>query len=164
MLEFLMLTMLPIVTAYEHELNRKLLTRAQRKNGLHFKFDMDSILRADAATQAEVHYKAVRSGWMTPDEIRYVRNMPALPDGIGKYALVSQDLATLDYTVKDKPKVLMAALNKKEETPDGGDGSSDSGGKESGNPKPDALPAASGKQANRSLEEGYRKSETVHTR
>ncbi len=164
MLEFLMLTMLPIVTAYEHELNRKLLTRAQRKNGFHFKFDMDSILRADAATQAEVHYKAVRSGWMTPDEIRYVRNMPALPDGIGKHALVSQDLATLDYTVKDKPKVLMAALNQKEEKPDGGDGSSDSGGKESGNPKPDALPAASGKQAYRSPEKGHRESETVHTR
>ena len=114
MLEFLTLTMLPIVTAYEQELNRKLLTAAQRRSGMHWKFDMDALLRADAATMAEVHYKAVRSGWMTPDEIRYVRNMPALPKGVGKYALVSQDLATLDYTVNDKPKVLMRGVNEGE--------------------------------------------------
>jgi len=106
MLEFLMLTMLPIVTSYEQELNRKLLTAEQRKRGYHFKFSMDSILRADAATQAEVDYKAVRSAWKTPDEIRAARNMPALPGGIGKYAMISQDLATLEYTVKEKPKVL----------------------------------------------------------
>lgn len=118
MLEFLMLTMLPIVTAYEQELDRKLLTTEQRKRGYHWKFNMDSILRADAATQAEVDYKALRSGWRTPDEIRATRNMPALPGGIGKFALVSQDLATLDYTVNDKPRVLMAKLdNSTGETP-----------------------------------------------
>lgn len=111
MLEFLMLTMLPIVTAYEQELNKKLLTVAQRKRGYHWKFDMDSILRADAATQAEVDYKAVRSGWKTPDEIRFERNLPALPGGIGKFALVSQDLATLAYTVQEKPKVLAAGAS-----------------------------------------------------
>lgn len=101
MLEFLMLTMLPIVTAYEQELNRKLLTRTQRKKGYHFEFDMDAILRADAATQAEVDYKAVRSAWKTPDEIRAKRHMPPHPNGIGKKALVSQDLATLEYTVNN---------------------------------------------------------------
>ena len=142
MLEFLMLTMLPIVTAYEHELNRKLLTRNQRKNGYHFKFDMESILRADAATQAEVDYKAVRSGWKTPDEIRFSRNLPALPNGVGKYALVSQDLATLDYTVNDKPKVLMSSIDRKENS-DGGNGRADSGGEGTGNPESDNVPTAS---------------------
>ena len=106
MLEFLMLTMLPIVRAYEQELDRKLLTKEQRRRGMHFRFDMDAILRADAATQAEVDYKAVRSAWKTPDEIRASRYLPALPGGVGKKALVSQDLATLDYTVNEKPAVL----------------------------------------------------------
>ena len=110
MLEFLQLTMLPIVTAYEQEMNRKLLTRDQRRNGYHFEFDMDAILRADAATQAEVDYKAVRSGWKTPDEIRASRSLPALPNGIGKHPLVSQDLAPLSYTVNEKPKVLASRL------------------------------------------------------
>lgn len=106
MLEFLMLTMLPIVTAYEQELDRKLLTREQRKKGYHFRFDMDAILRADAATQAEVDYKAVRSAWKTPDEIRAARFLPPYPDKIGSEPMISQDLATLRYTVMDKPAVL----------------------------------------------------------
>lgn len=115
MLEFLMLTMLPIVVAYEQELNRKLLTSEQRREGYHFKFNMDSILRADAATQAEVDYKAVRSAWKTPDEIRAERNLPPLPNGSGKKAMISQDLATLEYTVNTKPQVLAAKLQPKEE-------------------------------------------------
>lgn len=110
MLEFLMLTMLPIVTAYEQELNRKLLTREQRKRGYKFKFDMNAILRADAATQAEVDYKAVRSAWKTVDEVRLSHNLPPLPGGIGKKAVISQDLATLEYTVNDKPRVLMREI------------------------------------------------------
>lgn len=111
MLEFLMLTMLPIVRAYEQELDRKLLTKKQRQRGLHFRFDMEAILRADAATQAEVDFKNIRSGIKTPDEIRTRKHLPALPDGIGRKALVSQDLSTLEYTVKVKPSVLARALN-----------------------------------------------------
>ena len=112
MLEFLMLTMLPIVTAYEQELNRKLLSKQQRRQGYHFRFDINAVLRADSATMAEVNYKAVRSGWKTPDEIRADYNLSPLPNGVGKKAMISQDLATLDYTVNDKPKVLMANLDK----------------------------------------------------
>lgn len=146
MLEFLTLTMLPIITAYEQELNRKLLNSEQRRKGYHFKFDMNSILRADAATQAEVDYKAVRSAWKTPDEIRFERNLPPLPNGVGRYALVSQDMATLLYTVRDKPKVLMRTTEGgKEGATDGGSGSSDPGGEGTGDSEPDALPAASGK-------------------
>lgn len=115
MLEFLMLTMLPIVTAYEQELDRKLLTREQRKQGYHFRFDMDAILRADAATQAEVDYKAVRSAWKTPDEIRASRFLPPYTDGIGSEPMISQDLATLRYTVRDKPKILASRSGVKEE-------------------------------------------------
>jgi len=106
MLEFMMLTMLPIVTAYEQELNRKLLTKEQRRRGMHWKFNLDAILRADASTQADVFYKSVRSAWMTPDEIRASYNMPPYPGGIGKYPMISQDLATLEYTVKTKPGVM----------------------------------------------------------
>lgn len=112
MLEFLMLTMLPIVTAYEQEFDRKLLTKAQRKAGYHFKFDTDAILRVDANTQADVDQKNVRSGVTTLDEVRKRKHLPAYKGGIGSKPLVSQDLAPLDYTVNTKPDVLSAALNK----------------------------------------------------
>ena len=99
MLEFLMLTMLPIVTAYEQELNRKLLTRDERRRGLHFVFDMNAILRADAATRADVHQKAIRGGWETPNEARadYGRDK----DPNGNKLLVSRDLTTLEYAIKN---------------------------------------------------------------
>ena len=145
MIEFLKLTMLPIVTAYEQEFDRKLLNDELRKKGFHFKFNMESFLRADAATQAEVDYKAVRSGWKTVDEIRAERNLPPLPGGVGGKALVSQDLATLDYTVNDKPKVLMSALERKVGNRDGGNGKTDTGSEGAGNPESDAVPASAGK-------------------
>ena len=102
MLEFLMLTMLPIVTAYEQELNRKLLTRDERRRGYHFVFDMNAILRADAATRADVHQKAIRGGWETPNEARsdYGRDK----DPNGHKLLVSRDLTTLEYLIKNPDK------------------------------------------------------------
>lgn len=103
MLEFLMLTMLPIVTAYEQELTRKLLSREERRRGYHFVFDMNAILRADAATRADVHQKAIRGGWETPNEARadYGRDK----DANGNKLLVSRDLTTLEYLVKNPDKV-----------------------------------------------------------
>ena len=102
MLEFLMLTMLPIVTAYEQELNRKLLTKEERRRGYHFVFDMNAILRADAATRADVHQKAIRGGWETPNEARadYGRDK----DPNGNKLLVSRDLTTLEYMIKNPDK------------------------------------------------------------
>ncbi len=102
MLEFLMLTMLPIVTAYEQELDRKLLTREERRRGMYFVFDMNAILRADAATRADVHQKAIRGGWEKPNEARadYGRDR----DPAGDKLLVSRDLTTLEYLIKNPDK------------------------------------------------------------
>ena len=110
-LEFLTTTETPIITLYEQELNRKMLSRENRIKGWHWEFDMTAILRADASTMAEVNYKGLRSGWITPDEIRASYGRAPLPGGIGKKPLVSQDLATLEYTVNQKAAVLMQKLN-----------------------------------------------------
>ena len=109
MLEFMQLTLLSPVTAYEQELNRKLLSAAERKRGLSFSMDMEAILRADATTQANVDQMAIRNGWTTVDEVRGRRHLPPYAGGIGATPLVSQDLAPLDYTVRVKPEVLARA-------------------------------------------------------
>lgn len=111
MLEFMQLTLLSPVTAYEQEFNRKLLTKDQRRKGLHFSMDMEAILRADAITQANVDQMAIRSGWSTIDEVRIRKNRAPYPGKIGNVPLVSQDLATLEYTVKTKPQVLTGKKN-----------------------------------------------------
>lgn len=81
LLEFMSLTMMPIVTMYEQELDRKLLTADQRRAGFRWRFDVDAILRADAKSQAEVDQKAIRSAWLTPNEVRTRRGLPPDPDG-----------------------------------------------------------------------------------
>lgn len=100
MIEFLTLTMLPIVTAYEDELNRKLLTKEEFHRKYRFKFKMDSILRADAATQANVNFKAIRSGYKLINEARAEKGEPGLE--WGDKPLVSKDLVPLDYLM-DNP-------------------------------------------------------------
>lgn len=97
MIEFLTLTMLPVVTAYEQELNYKLLSKEERRKGYHFKFDVDAILRADSATRADVYQKAVRGGWMKPNEVR--AEYGRAPDPNGNKLLASRDLVPLETLI-----------------------------------------------------------------
>ena len=53
-LSFYVDTLLFILRQWEEEINYKLLTESERDKGLHFKFNVSSILRADIKTQAEV--------------------------------------------------------------------------------------------------------------
>ena len=99
MLEFLSLTMLPIITAYEQELNKKLLTPEERRLKYHWKFDVDTLLRADAATRAEVYQKAIRGGWKTPNEVRFEYGDKPKPNG--DKLLASRDLVPLDFLIKN---------------------------------------------------------------
>jgi len=101
MLEFLSLTMRAPVRQYEQELNRKLLTAAQRRSGLHWVIDMEALLLADAATRADVEMKEVRTGTRTIDEVRAGHNRAPYPGGIGKLPLASRDLAPLALAGKE---------------------------------------------------------------
>ncbi|MDR1218718.1 MAG: phage portal protein [Treponema sp.] len=102
MLGFLTQTILSRVTAYEQELTRKCVTRGRRIDGYAIKGNMDAILRADSATRAEVYQKAIRGGWMTPNEVRSLYGEP--PDKSGGRLLVSRDLTTLEWLVENPDK------------------------------------------------------------
>ena len=51
---------------------------------LYPEFHIDDLLRADAATRAEVQHKQVQSGVLLIDEARAEEGLPPLPDGIGQ--------------------------------------------------------------------------------
>lgn len=118
MLEFLTLTMLPIVSMYEQELNRKFLTPKQRQEGYNFKFDMNGLLRADSSTLAEVNYKAIRSAWKTPNEIRAEYGKPPVKNG--DELVISRDLIPLDITVGNTELLLGAKNNIQERSDENG--------------------------------------------
>ncbi|MED3721020.1 phage portal protein, partial [Geobacillus stearothermophilus] len=81
MREFVQLTLMPIVRQYEQEFNRKLLTPAERQDGFYFKFNVNALLRGDTAAQSDYYTKAIRSGWMKPNEVRQLEDLPPEPEG-----------------------------------------------------------------------------------
>ena len=104
MQEFLQLTILPIAVQWEQELNRKLLTPSDFSAGYRFKFDVDALARADTLTMANKHQKAIRSSWMTINEVRAKDNLPKLPNG--DELMASRDLLPLRIAM-EQPELLL---------------------------------------------------------
>ena len=80
-LSFYVDTLLYIVKQYEEELTFKLLSDDDVNNGLHFKFNVAVILRADLKTQIESLSKAVNSFIYTPNEARALLDLEAKDGG-----------------------------------------------------------------------------------
>jgi len=93
MLEFLTLTLAPIVRQYEQEFNRKLLTPRQRRMGYTFKFNVNALLRGDIKTRADFYFKGIRSALFTPNEVRAWEELPPIPGGDRLF--VSRDLSPI---------------------------------------------------------------------
>ncbi len=92
--EFLTLTITPIVTQWEQQLNLKLLTWREYCQGYRFRFDLDALLRADQSTQADVNAKGIRSGYKLIDEVRQKEGKAPVPGG--SIPMISKDLAPLE--------------------------------------------------------------------
>ena len=69
-LSFYVDSLLPIITYYEQEMNRKLLTLEELKRGLHFKFNIGVLLRNDPTAQADIIQKLIQSGVYSINEAR----------------------------------------------------------------------------------------------
>jgi phage portal protein BeeE len=108
--------MLPIITAYEQELNKKLLSIDERKKGYEFRFDMQAILRADSVSRAAENQRAVRGGWKTINDIRKEEGRPGIKGGDNP--LVARDLTTLDaiLTIAEGEKKKVELIGKETES------------------------------------------------
>ena len=69
-LSFYVDSLLPIITYYEQELNRKLLTTSELAEGKHFKFNVGVLLRNDPTAQADIIQKLIQSGVYSINEAR----------------------------------------------------------------------------------------------
>ena len=104
LLEFLQLTIIPIVEQYEEEYNRKLLTPQDYAAGYRFRFDTSALIRADVSTMANKHQMAIRGGWMRPNEVREYEGQP--PDPNGNELMCSRDLLPLRI-IMEHPELLL---------------------------------------------------------
>ena len=124
MMEYLQLTITPIVEQWEEELNRKLITPEDYAAGYRFRFDVNTLTRTDVKTTAERNQMAIRGGWRKPNEVRAELGLP--PDPVGDLLMSSRDLIPLRIAVEHPEQLLGGA-------PAGapaGEGAGDSEGKE----------------------------------
>ncbi len=89
-IEYVQDTIIPIVTQYEQEFERKLLTPQERASGLYISFNVAGLLRGDTKTRGEFYFKGIRSGYLTPNEVRAMENLPPKEGGDSLY--MSRDL------------------------------------------------------------------------
>lgn len=97
-IEFLTMTMLPVVTQWQEELDYKLLTPEERAQGYAFRFDPEAYLRADGQTLANVRQSQIRCGSRTINEIRAADYLPGVPGG--DVPFVSKDLAPVELVAR----------------------------------------------------------------
>ncbi|MBQ8954823.1 MAG: phage portal protein [Clostridia bacterium] len=115
LLEFMQLTIIPIVEQWEEEFNRKLLTPQDWADGYRFRFDTSALTRADVATTANKNQMAIRGSWMKPNEVRRMEGLP--DDPRGDELMCSRDLLPLRIAM-DNPELLLSggAARKEEES------------------------------------------------
>lgn len=107
MQSFLTLTIVPAMAQWEAELNKKLLSSELWKEGYAFRFDSSDLTRANTQVLADKYFKGVRGGWMKPNEVRSLENLP--PDPNGDELMVSRDLLPMDLIVNEPEKLLGGA-------------------------------------------------------
>ena len=104
MMEYLQLTITPIVEQWEEELNRKLISPEDYAAGYRFRFDVNTLTRADVKTTAERNQMAIRGGWRKPNEVRAELGLP--PDPVGDLLMSSRDLIPLRIAVEHPEQLL----------------------------------------------------------
>jgi HK97 family phage portal protein len=92
-LKYVQDTIVPIVTQYEAEFDRKLLTPDDRDRGLHFKFNITALLRGDMASRMDFYFKGVRTGLFKPNECRAWEELP--PEDGGDELYMSRDISPI---------------------------------------------------------------------
>lgn len=100
-LSFYVDTLLYIIKQYEEELTYKLLSPSEIEDGLHFKFNVAVILRADLKTQIDSLSTAVNSFIYTPNEARALLDLESKEGGdqlLGNGASIPVQYTGCQYT------------------------------------------------------------------
>lgn len=96
MIQFVQMTLVPIVKQYEAEFNRKLLTQKQRASGFYFKFNVNGLMRGDTASRTEFYQALIRNGIATQNDLRKLEDLPPISNKSANITWVSKDLYPSD--------------------------------------------------------------------
>jgi len=99
-IECIRFTLSSWIVPTEMEIDRKLLSRTERRAGVYTRFETKAVQRGDHAGQIDGATKRVNAGLTTPDEERAEWDLPPYPDGIGSRPRVSANTLPLDPEAK----------------------------------------------------------------
>src|SRR5947209_13998005 len=112
----------PWLEKWEAELERKLLTPAERDAGLYIEFDTSALLRADQATRYTAYATALAGKpFLTVNEVRAMENRPAIDGGDVLADPPAQAPSQADDAQAD-PQPYTADTNTQEDDAKGGNG------------------------------------------
>lgn len=94
-IDFIQNCIAPEVTLIEQELNRKLLTDNEIRDGYYFKFNINALMRSDMTTRAQYYREMVSMGAMTLNEIRGLEDLESYGE-IGERPVISLNYSYLD--------------------------------------------------------------------
>lgn len=113
MLQFVEMTLIPIVTQYESEFNRKLLSNAERAQGIYFKFNINGLLRGDTSSRTAFYQTLIRNGIASANDLRKLEELPPSDAKNADKLWITGDLYPIDTDIADR--------NSKKSTLKGGD-------------------------------------------
>lgn len=121
MIQFVKMTLVPIVKQYEAEFNRKLLTQSQRARGMYFKFNVNGLLRGDTAARTNFYQMMIRNGIASPNDLRKLEDLPPVKDDTANQLWITGDLYPIDLAIQDRNSREPSPESEKAESEKGGD-------------------------------------------
>ena len=117
MIQFVQMTLVPIVKQYESEFNRKLLTQSQRTSGFYFKFNVNGLMRGDTASRTNFYQMMIRNGIATQNDLRKLEDMTPITDKSADITWISKDL----FPSESQMKASVQDIKTAEKSSKGGD-------------------------------------------
>ena len=77
---FVQMCLSPYLKRIEDAFGFALLTERERKE-YYFEFNVEGLLRGDTQSRIALYHSAIQDGWMSPNDVRRLENMPAIENG-----------------------------------------------------------------------------------
>ena len=103
-IEYVQYSMLPIITRFEQAMNWRLFTPAERAEGYYVKFNVEALLRGDAAARGAYLSEKRQNGIINADEWRELDDENPIGGVAGEAYLVNGNMISTETAAKQQPR------------------------------------------------------------
>jgi HK97 family phage portal protein len=103
-IEYVVFSMLPLITRFEQTMNWKLFTPREREEGYYVKFNVDALLRGDTKARAEALAIKRQNGVINADEWRELDDDNPIGGVAGETYLVNGNMISTETAAKQMPR------------------------------------------------------------